>query len=119
MPNHTNLEPPLSGPAAVVILLTTLPADGDAEAFARALVDERFAACVSIGGEMTSIYRWQGAVERAAERQVVVKTTREMIPRIKARLAALHPYEVPELLVLAVDDGGEAYLAWVRRCTGS
>jgi periplasmic divalent cation tolerance protein len=68
---------------------------------------------------MISIYRWQGAVENAAERQLLLKPEREKVPRIKARLATLHPYEVPELLVLPVDDGGEAYLAWVRDCTAS
>jgi periplasmic divalent cation tolerance protein len=112
---------PATGPGTspVVLVLTTLPADADAEAFARSLVGERLAACVSIGAPMISIYRWQGAVENAAERQLLLKTEREKVPRIKARLATLHPYEVPELLVLPVDDGGEAYLAWVRDCTAS
>ena len=98
----------------VVIVLTTLPADFDAEAFGEALVNERLAACVSIGAEMTSVYAWKGAIERARERQVLVKTVTASVPLIKARLATLHPYDVPELLVLAVDDGGETYLAWVR-----
>jgi periplasmic divalent cation tolerance protein len=98
----------------VIIVLTTLPAEADAEAFAEALVTERLAACVSIGGPMTSVYTWQGALERARERQVVMKTVRARLPLIEARLAALHPYEVPELLALPVADGGAAYLAWVR-----
>jgi len=101
----------------VVVVLTTLPEEADAAAFAAALVDERLAACVSIGAPMTSVYRWKGAVERAAERQLLMKTVRAKVPAIEARLAALHPYEVPELLVLPVAGGGDAYLAWVRAST--
>ena len=101
----------------VVVALTTLPADVDAEAFGETLVQERLAACVSIGPPTTSVYTWQGVVERATERQLVVKTLRERIPLLKARLATLHPYDVPELLVLPVLEGGEAYLAWVREST--
>jgi periplasmic divalent cation tolerance protein len=103
--------------SAVVVVLTTLPAEADAEAFAQALVGERLAACVSIGAPMTSIYTWQGAVERAGERQLLVKTVRARLPLLKARLASLHPYDVPELLVLHAVDGGEQYLAWVREST--
>ena len=102
---------------AVVVVLTTLPAEADAEAFGETLVKERLAACVSVGAPMTSVYTWRGAVERALERQLIVKTVREKIPLIVARLATVHPYEVPELLVLPVDDGGEAYIAWVREST--
>jgi periplasmic divalent cation tolerance protein len=103
--------------SAVVVVLTTLPADADAEAFAEALVRERLAACVSIGAPMTSVYTWQGAVERAPERQLIVKTVRDNVALLKARLATLHPYDVPELLVLPIAEGGEAYLAWVREST--
>jgi periplasmic divalent cation tolerance protein len=101
----------------IIIVLTTLPAEADAGAFAESLVAERLAACVSAGDPMISVYTWQGAVERARERQVVMKTVRARLPLIEARLAALHPYEVPELLVLPVAGGGAAYLAWVREST--
>jgi len=117
-------SPPTScGPTAddqeVVVLLTTLPADADAEAFAAALVDERLAACVSVLPEMRSVYRWMGALERTTERQLLVKTTRGRVAAINARLATLHPYEVPELLVVRACDGSDAYLAWVRQSTAS
>ncbi|MFO7694319.1 MAG: divalent-cation tolerance protein CutA [Vicinamibacterales bacterium] len=105
------------GAAPVVIVLTTLPADADAAAFGAVLVNERLAACASIGAEMTSVYTWKGAVERARERQLVIKTTEDRVPLIEARLATLHPYDVPELLVLRVAGGGETYLAWVREST--
>ena len=108
---------PSTAASDVIIVLTTLPAETDAEAFAEALVAERLAACVGVGGPMTSVYTWQGAVERARERQVVIKTVRARLPLIEARLADLHPYEVPELLALPVAGGGAAYLAWVREST--
>jgi periplasmic divalent cation tolerance protein len=103
--------------ASVVIVLTTWPASSDAGAFARTLVDERLAACVNVLGQMQSTYRWQDAIETDAERQIVIKTTESKLPRLRARLQELHPYEVPELLVVRTDDGGEAYLAWVQAST--
>ena len=105
-----------SAASAVVVVLTTLPAESDAEAFAETLVKERLAACVTVGAPMTSIYRWKGAVERGLERQLLVKTVRDKVPLLEARLGTLHPYEVPEFLVLPIAEGGETYLAWVREC---
>ena len=109
--------PPDLDPSAVVIALTTLPADVDAAAFAEAIVGEHLGACVSIGAPMTSVYVWRGAMERAQERQLIIKTVWGNVPRLKTRLGSMHPYEVPELLVLPATDGGEAYLAWVREST--
>lgn len=97
-----------------VIVLTTLPAAADAEAFARALVGERLAACVNLLPPMHSIYRWQGAVQSEAERQLVMKTWRDRLPALELRLKALHPYEVPELLVVETAGGSAAYLEWLR-----
>ena len=62
-----------------VMVLTTLPADADAPAFARSLVEGRLAACVNLFGPMDSIYRWEGAVEEETERQVIIKTSRERV----------------------------------------
>lgn len=98
----------------VVVILTTLPISADAESFARALVDERLAACVSVYGEVTSIFRWQEGVQTDHERQVMIKTTAGRVSDVKTRFANLHPYEVPEFLVLTCADGGETYLKWVR-----
>ncbi len=102
-----------------VIVLTTWPADADPMPVAAVLVEERLAACVNVFAAMESTYRWQGAVERAPERQVVIKTTQRVVARLLARLKALHPYDVPELLVLPVSGGGQEYLRWVAQCTDS
>jgi periplasmic divalent cation tolerance protein len=98
----------------VVLILTTVPDDGAGETLARTLVEERLAACVNVLPPMTSIYRWRGAVEHDSERQLVVKTTRHQIGAVRERIAQLHPYELPELLVLDVIDGSPGYLDWVR-----
>ena len=103
----------------VVLLLSTVASSEEGETIASALVNERLAACVSVFPPMTSVYRWQGAVERASECQVVVKTTRARLDAVIARVRALHSYEMPELLVLPVDGGGEAYLDWLRRETSA
>lgn len=98
----------------LVVVLTTMPDDARTDELARALVDERLAACVNVHGPMTSIYRWKGGVERDAERQIVIKTTRDRLVALETRLRALHPYELPEFVVLSVEGGSEAYLDWVN-----
>ena len=101
----------------VVLILTTVPVGDRAEHIARALVDERLAACVNVLAPMTSFYRWQGVIEREAESQVIIKTTRDRVAAVQARLVELHAYEVPEFVVLPVSDGSTGYLDWVRNET--
>jgi periplasmic divalent cation tolerance protein len=103
--------------AEYVIVLTTLPADGESAALARKLVEERLAACVNLLPPMESIFRWEGQVEQDAERQVVIKTSRERVAVLWERIRELHPYEVPEFVVLSIVDGSEAYLRWIGQST--
>jgi periplasmic divalent cation tolerance protein len=100
-----------------VIVLTTVAADVDAESLARLLVDERLAACVNVLPVMTSIYRWKGAVEQDREQQLVIKTTAPRLEALETRLRALHPYEVPEFLVIDIAGGSAAYLEWLGEAT--
>ncbi len=106
---------PTAAPAApeVIVVLSTVPADARGPALARALVDERLAACVNLVPGLRSIYRWQGAVCDDAETLAIIKTSRARLPALLARLPALHPYEVPEAVVLPVTDGHLPYLTWV------
>ncbi len=97
----------------VVILITTLGADADATAFARTLIDERLAACVSVLPPMTSIYRWQGAVEEAREQQLLIKTTAAQVGALEDRFRTLHPYDLPEFIVIRPEDVSAAYRDWV------
>ena len=101
----------------LILILTTMPDDARADGLAAALVGERLAACVNVHGPMISIYRWKGAVEREAERQVVIKTTRARLPALEARLKTLHPYELPELVVLGAE-ASAAYGRWVIDMSG-
>ena len=100
-----------------VIVLTTFPADQDPASLATTLVDEMLAACVNVLPVMQSVYRWHGAIERADERQLVIKTSRLRLPALETRLKELHPYEVPEFLVLAVLTGSPEYLSWLSDAT--
>ena len=101
----------------VVLILTTVPDEASGEALARTLVEERLAACVNLHGPMTSLYRWNGAVEREVERQLIIKTTSDRIPAVEARVRQLHSYDVPEFLVVPVATGGATYLSWIGEQT--
>jgi len=97
----------------VVVVLTTVPTGDKGQEIAQTLVEERLAACVNVLAPMTSTYRWRGAVERESEHQMIIKTTRNRVPAVQTRLAALHPYEVPEFLVLSVAESSSAYFEWI------
>ena len=100
-----------------VIVLTTLPADADGAAFARGLVEERLAACVNLSAPMDSIYRWEGTIEMETERQLVIKTSRDRVVELWDRVREMHPYDMPEFLVMPIIDGNDAYLRWVAEST--
>lgn len=101
----------------LIVILTTMPDDPRADALARTLVEERLAACVHIHAAASSTYRWRDAVECESERPVVVKTTRAMRPAVEARLRALHPYQVPEFVVLAAE-AADDYGRWLNDVVG-
>jgi len=85
-----------------------------AGAIATVLVEERLAACATVQPGLSSVYRWQGRVERAGEVLLVAKTTDACLDALVARVRALHPYEVPEIIAMEVVGGLPAYLAWVQ-----
>jgi periplasmic divalent cation tolerance protein len=100
-----------------VIVLTTLPIESDAETFASRLVEEKLAACVNVLPAMRSIYRWKNAIERSDERQLIVKTSSGRVAELEARIRTLHPYEVPEFLVIPITQGAATYLSWLIDAT--
>lgn len=97
---------------ALVVLVTAPTADRAAE-IARAVVEERLAACGNVLPGLRSIYRWEGKIEDEAEALLVLKTTRDRFEALRARILALHPYQVPEVIALPVEAGSAPYLAWV------
>lgn len=95
------------------VVLVAAPDADTARALARTLVEERLAACGNVIPGVVSVYRWQGAVQEQGEALLVLKTSREAVERLSARVAELHPYEVPEVLALDVDYGNRPYLEWL------
>jgi periplasmic divalent cation tolerance protein len=98
----------------VRVVLTTFERTEDAVRIISMLVEEQLVACGNLIPGVRSIYRWQGAVEDAPEVLCVLKTAASRLPTLVDRLQQLHPYDVPEILVLPVDGGSTAYLDWVR-----
>jgi periplasmic divalent cation tolerance protein len=96
------------------VVILSAPSEELAETLARTLIEERFAACVHLLPRGRSLYRWQGKVCDDSETSLLVKTTRARAAALLARARDLHPYEVPEVLVLPVVDGLPEYLEWVR-----
>lgn len=97
----------------VLLVLTNLPDRATAERIAEALIHARVAACVNVLTGCHSVYRWQGALERADEIPLLIKTTAQAYPRLEAELRKLHPYELPEIIAVPVTQGLSGYLDWV------
>lgn len=99
----------------VLVALSTAPSAAVARKLARALVAERLCACVNVVPGVRSFYRWEGKLHDDRELLLVMKLPAARLPALKKRLPALHPYELPELVVLEVKDGLPGYLSWVLR----
>jgi len=107
--------PDAPSPGAVQVTLVTAPDAETAARLARVLVEERLAACVNLVPGVRSIYRFEGRVHDEPEVLMVVKARAERAAALEARVRALHPYDVPEVLHLSAAGGSAAYLAWVLK----
>ncbi|MDH3205210.1 MAG: divalent-cation tolerance protein CutA [Gemmatimonadota bacterium] len=105
-------------PAPVMAVVSTAPDAAVAEHIGRVLVEERLAACANILEGVTSIYTWKGSLQHEREVLMVLKTTSAALREMKERLVELHPYEVPEVLVVDVHDGHQPYLDWIGSAVG-
>lgn len=103
--------------AGTLVVMVTAPSADKAAEIARALVEERLAACANVLPQLHSIYRWEGAVQDEAEALLLLKTTRDRFEALRARVLSLHPYQVPEVIALPVEAGHAAYLAWIAAGT--
>ena len=101
-----------------LVVYCTCPDQGAAEYIAEAVVSERLAACVNLVPDVTSIYCWQGEIQRVAELLLIIKTRRAVYPQLEARIIELHPYQVPEIIALPIQAGSAAYLDWIADNTG-
>ncbi len=100
--------------ASAILVLCACGTALEAETIARALVNERIAACVNILLQVTSVYRWQGKTETAPEHLLFIKTAPEQEQKLQQRLLQLHSYDTPEIVVLPIESGFPGYLAWLR-----
>ena len=100
-----------------IIILVTAGSETEAEKIARALVEERLAACVNIVSPIRSIYRWEDKVQDDREWLLVIKTQSKYFAAIEARVKALHSYQVPEVIALPIVAGSEPYLDWLKSAT--
>lgn len=98
-----------------IIVLTTCESSQDAERIAHILVEGHLAACVNILPSIKSIYRWQGEMEKSSELLLLIKTRRGLFDHLKAELARVHTYELPEVVALPIVDGSAGYLDWLDK----
>ena len=103
---------------AALLVLTQMPDQASAQALARALVEDRLAACVSVGAPVDSLYHWRGEIETAREVTVTIKTRSSQWGAVEAAIVARHPYELPEILAVPIQHGLDRYLDWIRAETG-
>lgn len=97
-----------------LLILCTCPDADSAARIARALVEERLAACVNRVPGLASVYRWQGEIHEDSEVLLLIKTRGELFESLRARLVALHPHDVPEVIALDIAAGHAPYLEWLR-----
>jgi periplasmic divalent cation tolerance protein len=100
-----------------LLVLTNLGDIDSARRIARALVEQRLAACVNLLPGVQSVYRWQGAVEEEGEVTLLIKTSAARYAELEAAIRALHPYQLPEVIAVPIADGLPDYLDWIRQET--
>jgi periplasmic divalent cation tolerance protein len=96
-----------------ILVLTNVPDLAVARAMARALLDERLAACVNIGGSVESLYHWQGRIETGEEVPLVVKTRAPLYSKVEDAIRKFHPYDTPEIVAIPIVAGEARYLGWL------
>jgi periplasmic divalent cation tolerance protein len=100
-----------------VLVATNMPDRETALRLARALVEQRLAACVNVMAGCTSIFRWEGAIDEINEVPVLIKTRAARYPEVEARIRELHPYELPEIIAVPIVHGLPDYLEWIAKET--
>jgi len=108
----------MTGTRAYVALVTA-PDREIATSLAERLVEERLAACANLLPDVTSVFRWQGAMQREQEALLILKTTAERLDALRERVLALHPYDVPEFLAVEIAAGAADYLDWMADCVSA
>lgn len=100
-----------------ILVFCTISSSDAADSFARTLVNEELVACVNIVPAITSVYRWQGAIESAEEILLIMKTRDSLFEALRNRIVELHPYEVPEVIAIPIAAGHPPYMEWIGAST--
>jgi periplasmic divalent cation tolerance protein len=106
-------------PDPAIIVFTNVPDRALATALARALLDQRLAACVNIGAPVESIYHWRGQIETGQEVPVLVKTRSALYTNVEDAIRKIHPYDTPEIIAIPIAAGSARYLEWLGDETGA
>jgi periplasmic divalent cation tolerance protein len=104
-------------PTEAIQVITTTAERKEADAIAEAILKQRLAACVQIGGPIDSSYWWNSRIETSREFVLTIKTRRDLFPRLEAAILALHSYEQPEILAIAAVEVTPGYLKWLEEQT--
>ncbi len=96
-----------------IVVLSTVPDVSTGRKIAQGILEERLAACVNISGPLESHYWWEGEIQRDPEHLLVIKTRGELFVRLEEAIRALHPYDVPEVIALPIEQGSPSYLDWI------
>ncbi len=104
-------------PTKLLLVHCTVPDHQTGVRLAQTLVSQGLAACVNITAPVTSVYRWEGKLESANEHLLLIKTTKQHYDALEAQIRAQHPYELPEIIAVPVEQGLDGYLDWVEKCT--
>ncbi|MES9924637.1 MAG: divalent-cation tolerance protein CutA [Candidatus Thiodiazotropha endolucinida] len=104
-------------PTPLLLILCTAPDRETALKLSRSLLEQRLVACVNLSPPVTSVYHWQGRLEESEEILLLIKTTKQQYNNVEATLRAQHPYELPEIIAVPVEQGLDDYIDWVERCT--
>jgi len=102
-----------------IVVFSACATEEEAEKIARTLVEARLAACVNIVPGARSVYRWQGAIETAAEWMLIIKSSRQIFGRLSGALEKAHSYQIPEVLAVPVVEGAPNYLNWLEDQLGA
>lgn len=100
-----------------ILILCTCPDEITARKIAQRLLQDRQAACVNLVPHITSLYVWEGQQEEQQEVQMLIKTRRTLFRCVEAQITELHPYEVPEIIAIPIEDGSTAYMRWLQEQT--
>lgn len=100
-----------------IVVFMTAPGEDEAASIGRSLVEEELVACCNIVPNLRSIYRWKGKIFDEQEVLCIMKTKRALFSKLSKRVKELHSYDVPELISLAIDEGSEDYLKWIKEVT--